>query len=155
MATLLQATPNERSLRIEKRWQDTNWSTVWRNLWATPVPDSTKDSWYRVIHDIVPTREGLHAIRPAQTDLCQTCHVQDRLSHRITVCGDGREQWSWTRQRLAVMLRTDTRWINEDWLCRPQFRLWPAQQQSCAMAAGATNRIPFAKRKGRDDPGLF
>jgi hypothetical protein len=56
LATRLQAEPNEKGMRIEKHWSDTNWSTVWGNLWATPVPDSTKDAWYRFIHDIVPTR---------------------------------------------------------------------------------------------------
>jgi hypothetical protein len=106
LATLLQAEPNEKGMRIEKDWPDTNWSMVWGNLWAPPVPDSTKVAWYRVIHDIVPTRERLHAIRLAQTDLCPTCHVKDTLTHRITGCGEGNVQWQWTRKRLAVMLRT-------------------------------------------------
>jgi hypothetical protein len=77
LATLLQAAPNDRGMRIEKLWPDTNWSRVWENLRAAPVPDANKDSWYRVIHDVVPTRERLHAIRLSQTDLCPTCHVKD------------------------------------------------------------------------------
>jgi hypothetical protein len=120
-------------MRIEKHWPDTNWSTVWVNLWATPVPDSTKDAWYRVIHDIVPTRQRLHAIRLSQTDLCPMCHVKDTLTHRITGCGEGNRQWIWTRQRLAVILRTDPRWICEEWLYRPQFRFWPAQRHRAVL----------------------
>jgi hypothetical protein len=88
LATLLQAEPNEKGIRIEKRWPDTNWSMVWGNLWATPVPDSTKDAWYRVMHDIVATRERLHAIRLAQTELCRMCQVKDTLTHRITGCDE-------------------------------------------------------------------
>jgi hypothetical protein len=151
MAILLQATPNGRGMRIEKRWQNTNWSRVWGNLWATPVPDSTKDSWCLVIHDIlvVPTREKLHAIRLAQTDPCQSCQLRDTFSHRITVCGDGREQWTWTRQLLAVMLRTDPRWINEHWLYRPQFLLWPAQRHRSVLWLLA-RMIEFHSQREKD-----
>jgi hypothetical protein len=107
------------------------------------------DSWYRVIHDIFPTRERLHAVRLAQTDLCQSCHVQDTLSHRITLCGDGREQWTWTRQRLAVMFRTDPHWINENWLYRPQFRLWPVQRHRAVLWLLA-QLIEFRSQREKD-----
>jgi hypothetical protein len=61
------------------------------------------------------------------------CYVKDTLTHRITGCGEGKGQWTWTRQRLAVMLRTDPRWIGEEWLHRPQFRFWLAQSHRAVL----------------------
>jgi hypothetical protein len=103
------------------------------NLWATPVEEVTKDVWYRVIHDIIPTKGQLHAIRLAQTEQCQKCNVPDTLSHRVTVCGTGSGQWKWTRKHFAVMLRMDQRWIPEEWLYRQQFRLWPPQRYKAVL----------------------
>jgi len=111
-------------VRIEILWPDTDWAVGWKNLWETPAPVSTKASWYQIIHDIVPTQERLHKIRIVPTDLCHSC-AEDTLQHRITECGDGRRQWEWTRQRVALMLRTEPRRVPEEWLFRPKFKLWP------------------------------
>jgi len=56
MITLLQEVPNVEIMRIERRWPNTIWKIVWKNLWIAPVPESMKSAWYRVIHDIIPTR---------------------------------------------------------------------------------------------------
>jgi hypothetical protein len=109
--------------RVERKWLETDWKAVWANLWATPATRVTKESWYRVIHDITPTQERLYAIRRAPDNACRTCMKKDTLQHRLTVCGDGRHQWEWTRRRLALMLRTDPRWVVEEWLHRPQFKI--------------------------------
>jgi hypothetical protein len=113
--------------------EKTNWQRVWTNLLVTSVEEVTEDAWYRVIHDIIPTKERLHAIRLAQTDQCPECNVPDTVSHRVTFCGTGSEQWDWTRKRLAVMLRIDQRWIPEEWLDRPQLWLWPPQRHKAVL----------------------
>src|SRR5215475_5768604 len=98
---------------------------------AQPVDssaDSTRDVWYRAIHDILPTREWLSVINLAPTALCPECAVPDTLLHRVTRCGDGIHQWEWTRERIAQMLRLGARWIPDTWLFRPQFRMWPSQK---------------------------
>ena len=38
-----------------------------------------------------------------------------------------------TKKRLAIMLRTDPRWIPEEWLFRPHFTLWPPQLQRAVL----------------------
>jgi hypothetical protein len=106
---------------------------VWKNLWATPASESTKELWYRVIHDIVPTRECLHNIRLAPTAACSICNMPDTLRHRITECGNGRSQWEWTRKRLALMLRTDPECIPEEWLYRPHFTIWAPRRYSAML----------------------
>ena len=69
LLTLMQEEANPIGVRIERLWPDTDWAAVWKNLWSTPAPESTKASWYRIIHDIVPTQERLHKIRFAPIDL--------------------------------------------------------------------------------------
>ena len=39
------------------------------------------------------------------------------------------------QKRLAIMLRTDLRWIPEEWLLRPHFILWPPQRQRAVLWA--------------------
>jgi hypothetical protein len=122
-----------KEMRVEKLWPGTNWNRVWKNLWAAPVPDDIKNSWYHVIHDILPTNERLHNIRIAQTDLCSICNHKDTLQYRMIECGEGRDQWKWTRGRLAIILRTDTCWLPDDWLYRPQFQIWPPQRHRAVL----------------------
>jgi len=95
----------------------------------SPSHRLNEDNWYKIIHIIVPTKERLHKIRIAPTENCRHCDRNDTLPHRLAECGDDRYQWEWTKKRLAIMLRTDTRWIPEEWLLRPHFTLWPPQRQ--------------------------
>jgi hypothetical protein len=138
MLALLRKTPSEPTMRIENRSPETNWTYVWKNLWTAPVPDKTKNEWYYIIHDIVPTRERLGVINLTQSVLCPRCNTPDTLAHRITECGDGKRQWAWTRMRLAVILRTDQRHIPVSWLLRPAFRLWPAPRHRAVLWLLAT-----------------
>jgi len=125
-----------------------NWQVVWTNLWATPSSESTKESWYRVIHDIVPTRERLHNISIAPTDACSICNMPDTLRHLITECGKGCYQWEWTRRRMALMLRTELRWVPEEWLYRPHFNLWPPQSHRDVLWKVA-HLVAFRMQKAR------
>jgi hypothetical protein len=95
---LLQDVPNGRETRIEQKWRDTNWERVWNNLWETPVADNIKEEWYKVLHDILPTKARLHSIRLSPTDLCSECNVPDTLTHRMVECGAGAQQWAWIKK---------------------------------------------------------
>ena len=117
------------SMRIERLWPNIEWPRIWKNLWTAPVTDSTKTIWYKIIHDIVPTKERLHKIHIVPTENCRHCD-RDTLVHRLAECGDGRYQWEWTKKTLSIMLRTDPRWIPEEWLLRRHFKLWPPQRRA-------------------------
>jgi len=121
------------SMRIERLWPNIEWPRMWKNLWTAPVTDSTKTTWYKIIHDLVPTKERLHKIRIAPTEICRLCDRKDTLLHQLAECGDSRYQWEWTKKRLAIMLRTDPRWIPEEWLLRPHLTLWPPQRQRAVL----------------------
>ena len=94
-------------MSIESLWPTIEWPRIWKNLWTAPVTDSTKTTWYKIIHDIVPTKERLHKIRIAPTQNCRLCDRKDTLLHRLAECRDGRYQWEWTKKRLAIMLIHD------------------------------------------------
>jgi len=72
-------------MRVTRPWPNADWETVWRNLQEAPASEATKATWYRVIHDIVPTLERLHKIRMVLTDLCRHCNLTDAL-RRLTEC---------------------------------------------------------------------
>jgi hypothetical protein len=113
-------------MRIEIKWPDTDWDRVWRNLWMAPITGNKRATWYKIIHDIIPTNERLHKIRIAPNDKCRLCGEIDTLLHRLTICGG--LQWEWTKVRIAAMRRLDPKWIEADWLLRPQFHLWPPKR---------------------------
>ena len=46
------------SMRIEQLWPTIDWPRIWKNLWTAPATDSTKTTWYKIIHDIVPQRNA-------------------------------------------------------------------------------------------------
>ena len=125
MLHLLRAESEPQVMRIVRLWPTTEWKSLWKNLHTAPAPETTKSTWYRVIHGVIPTHERLHKIRLAPTDRCKHCEKQDTLPQRLVECGEGIVTWEWTRERIALMLRTDPRWISTERLGRPQFKLWP------------------------------
>jgi hypothetical protein len=64
-----------------------------------------------------------------------------------TECGQGTRHWEWTRVRLALMLRTDKRWILTEWLLRPHFHLWPPPRHRAVLWTLATY-IAFRTQRG-------
>jgi len=120
-------------MRITKMWPQTAWKNVWKNLKATPVRKSDLVTWYKVIHDIIPTGTQLNCINISPNDTCTECGIRDTLEHRLVECGEGEQTWQWTSSRIARMLRTSPENIPRVWLTRPDFRLWPTQCQRAVL----------------------
>ena len=131
--TMLQAEIPCAKMRIERIWTGTHWDAVWKNLWATPVPEYIKACWYKALHDIVPTNARLYAIHISSTDRCSQCLGIDTIQHRITGCVEGAQQWTWTKRCIAYMLRTVPSRIPDDWLLRPDFTLWPSKRHRAVL----------------------
>jgi hypothetical protein len=115
-------------MRITKISPDHDWATIWSNVHIAPVSATTKGEWYRIIHDLIPTNERLHKIRLSQRDRCNLCNEQDTLRHRVTECGEEKRKCDWTSNKMAMILRMDPRYIPQEWIMIPQFRLWPPQK---------------------------
>jgi len=122
---------------------------VWKNLGEAPVPGATKAAWYKVIHDILLTNVRLFRIRMVPTDTCRTCDRTDTLSYRLIECEEGEQIWTWTRERLAWILRTIPERIPSDWLLRPHFTLWPPRRRSAVLLV-LDNLVIFRTQQQRE-----
>ena len=120
-------------LRVMRMWPNADWTTVWTNIHEAPIPETAKVTWFKVIHDIIPTRARLHTIRLSPTDKCEHCTQTDTLRHRITECGVTSLNWERTRKLIAIILRTDWRTIHADWLIRPTLKLWPPKRHRAVL----------------------
>ena len=120
-------------MRVNRHGQQGDWKKIWENLWMAPVPEKTKCHWYEVIHDLIPTSYRLHAINLSSSDFCTQCMQPDTIQHRLTQCGQAPAQWKWTQERLAIILRTSTNHILQEWLQRPSFYFWPLKRQHAVL----------------------
>ena len=105
----------------------TPWPKVWRNLHAVWSSEEIKAVWFMVIHDLISTNDRLPKIQRSATNQCQHCGRPDTLIRRLTECSEGTAIWSWTRPRLAIILRTDPQFILPELTVRPSFHFWPPQ----------------------------
>jgi hypothetical protein len=122
-----------REMIVATMWPQINWPTVWKNLDEAPVAGETKAACYMLINDVITTNEKLHKIRMATTDRCRYCDNKDTLQHRITECGNGKSIWKWTRQKLALMLRTVPEQSPSEWIIRPHFTMWPPARRRAVL----------------------
>jgi hypothetical protein len=104
MAIIVKAGSATPVMRVAWRWPQVDWKTGWENLRDTPVLETTRVAWYRVVHDIIPTKERLHRINKSPAEACRHCGKTDTIGHRLTDCGDGSRIWNWTKRRIATML---------------------------------------------------
>ena len=80
-----------------KLWPNTDWVQTWKNLNETPVPETTRSVWYRVIHEIIPSNERLHRINMVQTNTFRQCATKDTLQHCLLVRGEERMMWEYSK----------------------------------------------------------
>ena len=57
-------------LRIVQKYPAIPWLRIWTNLHPAPVPEMVKSAWLAAIHDIVPTKDRLAAIRLTNASSC-------------------------------------------------------------------------------------
>jgi len=122
LRTIWLAADPPRNVRITILYPQTDWEQVWSNLHFTCAADAIKVNWFKMIHDILPTKERLHAIRLTDSALCPTRGDRDNIMHRITECGEGRAIWEWTQRRIAWILHMDPVRIPNEWTIQPQFK---------------------------------
>jgi hypothetical protein len=115
-------------MRSVRHYSETDWKRVWTNLHDSGIWETITAVWYAVIYDILPTNVRLHNIQLADTPMCKECGAVDTRLDRLIECGDGRNIWDWTRQRIAWIIRTTPERIPAEWLLRPQFQIWPPRR---------------------------
>jgi hypothetical protein len=48
-------------------------------------------------------------------------------------CGDGRQMWVWTKDKLAKVLATTRNQILDEWVTRPDFARWAPKRRRAAL----------------------
>jgi hypothetical protein len=90
-------------------------------------------SGYIVVHDIMPTNDRLRKINLYTDGKCNRCDHCDTITHRYTMCTNTQPLWDWTRKRIAYYLRTSPQNVLDDWICFPDFNLYPPQRQNATI----------------------
>jgi len=128
-------------MRITRLWPHADWVKIWKNLQAAPVSGLDTATWYKLIHDVIPTNVKLHRIKMSPTDTYKDCGSKDTLGHCLTECGEGITTWGRTKGIIARILCTSAANIPDEWLVRTQFRLWPSQRYRAVLARYMTFRM--------------
>ena len=125
LLTSIRAAAGHPDLHVQKLWPNIDWVRKWKNLKEPPVPENMRCTWYRVIHDLIPTNARLHLINMVPSDTCRQCAAIDTLEYRLVTCGEGRRIWHYSKTLIARMMRTIPARIPDDWILHPQFNIWP------------------------------
>jgi len=113
-------------LRIARKYPGIAWQRVWKNVHTTGLSDRIKSTWYATIHEIIPTNERLAAIHLTTTTSCVRCGSTDTLLHRLIACEERPVIWTWTKTRIAAILRIHPTHIPGEWNLRPTFHHCPS-----------------------------
>jgi len=130
---MINADTRNAPMRIQKLWPDTDWDQVWTNLVKAPITKQVEAEWYQVIHDLIPTNVRLHRINICHTDSCKICDAKDTLEHRLAKCRHSAQIWTYTKEAIAMMLRTRPDRIPDEWLTRPFFKIWPKKRSNAIL----------------------
>ena len=120
-------------IRVQEKHPHSNWTTIWKNINKLFLPTITRTTWYMVVHDIVPTNERLHKIKLHDTGECKDCRKKDTILHRYTECARAQGIWAWTKQRIAYILRTSTIEVKNEWICLPDYNIYPPQRHNAVI----------------------
>ena len=110
-------------IRVEQKLPNTDWPQVWANIQARHMPLQARDTWFQLVHDIIPTNERLHRIHLSQTDRCTRCNRWDTALHRATACGNAADVWAWLRATLANLTGQPVTTFQQDFVVRPDQKL--------------------------------
>jgi hypothetical protein len=135
-ATLLQLTMKENpdcEMRIIRKYPAVDWNRIWCNLHTSGLSSFIKSTWNAAINDILSTHDRLAEIHLVPTNACPRCNNPDSVIHRVTYCGDGPLQCTWTKQKLGFILRMDPKHIPKEWMIYSALHLWPPQRHSAAL----------------------
>ena len=92
------------------------WGRVWSRVDSPMLEPGARQTVWRAIHNILPTRERLARMRITDKNtrqvisaICNRCDLRevDDVVHMFTSCVLVREAWCWVRRRLLEMLPAD------------------------------------------------
>ncbi|KAJ1518795.1 hypothetical protein ONE63_011592 [Megalurothrips usitatus] len=110
--------------RVVSRTPGAGWPVVWRRVHAAALEVDARASWYRVCHDVIPTKARMRSTRRADSDKCVKCEVPDSLTHHLVGCGPSRRRvWAWVAAKLAALLDRSVAEVDARVLLVPDFQV--------------------------------
>lgn len=125
-------TTDGRENRIIRKYPQTKWNIIWRNVHNHILPSRIKSTWYLIVNDKIPTNEKLNNIHLSPTNACAVCGHVDTLLHRFT-CGTAEQIVKHMRRRLAIIDRTTPQNIDIIELLRPEKLRYPRRKHNAAI----------------------
>lgn len=108
--------------RIETKFPDVPWSSVYENMANKYLPSEVFSLWYFIVHDIYPSKVRLKAINKCTTDICDLCGNRDTIVHRLTECCGMKEIWVFIKKLLAVSTNMYEGTFKQDIFVQPGFK---------------------------------
>ena len=59
--------------RVELLHHNTDWESVWRRSRLSGLSSEFSSFLYRILHDLLPTKERQHRISPSTSSVCSLC----------------------------------------------------------------------------------
>jgi hypothetical protein len=70
-------------------------TTIWKKVWALPIPNTEKKNLWRALNDILPTKDNLRRKKILQDPSCPICGLEpETLLHILWQCQSSRDVWS-------------------------------------------------------------
>ncbi|XP_046987229.1 adhesion G protein-coupled receptor B1-like [Schistocerca americana] len=135
--------------RTETNLPDHDWPQVWKNLSEKAIPPEARDTWYKVVHNKIPTNERLARIAMRESPHCEVCNEIDTAEHRFT-CPTSQAIWETCRKMVALMNRADHRTIEATALTIPAAKGFPRPKRVATMWTFAMTAHAIIAKKQTD-----
>ena len=87
---------------IEGHYGLCNWKLVWTNLCSVLVLPNERETLYRYLHEILPTKKRLKDIRIIASSVCDYCTQEETNTHVVYQCERYIDSVAWFRRVLQV-----------------------------------------------------
>lgn len=115
---------------------------VRRNTAHSMLSDAINCTWFRVFHDIIPKRYGLHHIYQPTTVLAALYLIP---CFTLVLCKRTEDVWKWTCERLALILGTVPQHVPPEWLRAHKFSFHPNPTTTLRYGSWTTRLITRSK----------
>lgn len=105
--------------KIQRRifLSESAWSMIWRRLSHDVLPAASKDILWRLIHNVLPTKERLlryNKVLDANCDHPRCSGVTEDVVHYFCRCTRSADTWNWVRWKCLSLAQSHAIWTISD-----------------------------------------
>ena len=87
---------------VEGHYGLCNWKLVWNNLCSVLVLPNERETLFRYLHEILPTKKRLKTIRKIASSVCDFCTHEETNTHVVYQCERYKDTVAWFRRVLQT-----------------------------------------------------